>query len=191
MLVKWRKDVAPASLLAQVEAARSVGSAGNVSYANLHFEEVAFVLAGAVDFGASLPAYDRQILVTKALFAPVAKGTRIEETFLPSLKGELGRYWRQPVRRLFVATAISLRFANDGPSFQIGGAMQISFPRKFTRTLGAARITILKEQTSFAQDELPSGYRPVLVKFQRGPFKKPWIERSMASISSAAFGTSS
>jgi hypothetical protein len=143
-----------------------VGGDGKVAYSNLHLDEMAFVLAGAADFGADIPGPDRHRLVVAALFAPVKKGSRLEDTFLPSLKAEVVRYWRAPIQTFIVASGLSVQIANAGPSFRTSTETRISLPRHFSKRLAPERLRMLKEQTVFSSEELPSGYRPLRVEVQ-------------------------
>lgn len=163
MPLKWRGSP-PATYLAKVEAVRSLASDGKPSYSTLRVDEMAFVLAGALDFASDIPAYVRERLVTQALFAPVGKGSKLKDTFLPALDAELARYWRQAIHPFLVSAGISLRLPGTAATFQVREEIRLSFPTRFARRLAHARSAVLKEQTSFAQEVLPSGYRPVVVR---------------------------
>ena len=82
---KWRRGE-PIGTLASLDSIRAVDSDGNVSYTGWGFDQLRFVLGGALDFGQEIPFHDQVTIVNKALFARVTKkqiedGTRVVAEF--------------------------------------------------------------------------------------------------------------
>ncbi len=164
MHVKWYRGTEPLPLLAEVEKARSVDKNGKVSYTNLLFEEMTFLLAGSLEFGVDLPTVDRHNLIARALFAPTTKGALLKDTFLLSLATELTRYLSQPFKQFLVVTAASVHLPRPQSVFRPDVNTAVVFPSRLPKRLGDARQSALRDQTTFAHDSLPSKYRSVVVR---------------------------
>jgi hypothetical protein len=144
MPVTW-KTGEPTALLAQIQAHRSQGNSGNVTYTGWNLDTEMFLLASAIEIKGERSVTEKRKWISKAIFAAVPADGDLGSTILRSVEKQRIEYAQRPTSEYIVVSSCSIALSSAMPSVRLTPDMEMSFPLRVSKHVSSARANLCRE----------------------------------------------